>query len=247
MANLAQELNAALAARGLSDLAVTVLETVDSTNSECARLFRDGGAARRLVLAEGQTAGRGRVGRGFYSPPGSGLYLTLGLPLPARLEDAADYTCFAAVAVSEEIERLCGLRCGIKWVNDLYLEGRKVCGILTEAVGDHLILGVGVNLAPSAVPEELRDIMGWLGRSEARVPLAAALAARVFAHRPGDRSHMEEYRRRCIVLGRTVEFVLNGVNHRGLAETVLDDGALKVNTPEGPVLLRSGEVSLRVT
>lgn len=220
-------------------------ETVDSTISECFRLLRSGQARRCLVLADAQTAGRGRLGRSFFSPPGAGLYLSLGFTPPGGVADAVGITTYAAVATAERIEALTGLRCGVKWVNDLYLAGRKVCGILTEAEGPFVAVGVGVNLTASAVPEELRDIVGWLDRADIRVPLAAGLTEALLAYRPGDASHMAEYRRRSTVLGKIVRFAERGMERSGRATAIRDDGALVVQTATGQRVLQSGEVSVR--
>lgn len=246
-----ERLSAALAAHGLltgPDAPVLrTPDTVDSTNSECARLLR-AGAGRCLVLAEQQTAGRGRRGHSFYSPPGAGLYLSVGFPMEIGASGAAGLTTLAAVAAAEELERLSGKHCGIKWVNDLYYEGKKVCGILTEAVGGSVIVGVGINLTASAVPPELQGIMGWVGAEDLRPELAAAVAARILAHRPGSTAHMEAYRARSLVLGRRVRFAWEGEPREGLAQAIRDDGALEVRCDTGETLcLRSGEVSVRLS
>ncbi|MBQ7144726.1 MAG: biotin--[Oscillospiraceae bacterium] len=245
MTNLEQhEILTGLAGRGYGAGALVCAfpETVGSTNDECLQLLRSG-AKRAMVLADAQSAGRGRCGRSFYSPPGAGLYLSVGC---VDWGGAEGLTSFAAVAAAERIEALTGLKCQIKWVNDLYLDGRKVCGILTEAVGGCVIVGIGINLTASAVPEELRDVMGWLGRGGVRAPLAAELTAALLDFRPGDTTHMAEYRRRSLVLGKDVKFLLNGVERDGRATDVRDDGALVVLSRGERVVLQSGEVSIKI-
>ena len=235
-----------LAARGLSELPVLCPETVDSTNSLCAKTLGPG-TERCLVIADRQTAGRGRSGHSFYSPPEAGLYLSLGFPMRIGAEGPAGLTTLAAVAAAEEIERLSGKRCGIKWVNDLFLEGKKVCGILTEATGGFVIVGVGVNLSPSAVPEELRGIMGWIGAPEIRPALAAGIAARLLAHRPGSTAHMTAYRQRSLVLGRMVRFTWEGQPREALGVAIEDDGALLLrDARQQEYCLRFGEVSVKL-
>lgn len=220
-------------------------ETLDSTLSECFRILKSGAARRCLVLADAQTAGRGRLGRSFFSPPGAGLYLSVGFSPKGGAANAVGITTYAAVATAERIEALTGLHCGIKWVNDLFLAGRKVCGILTEAEGPYVAVGVGVNLTASAVPEELRDIVGWLDRPDIRVPLAAGLTGALLRYRPGELGHMAEYRRRSTVLGQRVRFTENGRERQGRATAIRDDGALVVQTATGQRVLQSGEVSVR--
>ena len=112
------------------------LPTVDSTNSAAKRLAAGGAPHRTLVLAEKQTAGRGRRGRSFYSPAETGLSMSVLLRPNSTLQDALPVTAAAAVAVCRAAEALTGRRPGIKWVNDLFLDGRKISGILTEAISD---------------------------------------------------------------------------------------------------------------
>ncbi|MBE0601466.1 MAG: biotin--[acetyl-CoA-carboxylase] ligase, partial [Firmicutes bacterium] len=113
-------------------LPVYVYDTVDSTLSEAKRRYADG-ERRFLIAADAQTAGRGRRGRQFFSPKGTGLYLTLALPLSCAVEAAPSITAYAAVCVCRAIETLAGQQARIKWVNDVFIDGKKVCGILTEA------------------------------------------------------------------------------------------------------------------
>lgn len=223
-----------------AEVPVDCFETLDSTSEECRRRIA-GGETRCLVLAEGQTAGRGRCGRSFFSPPGSGLYMSLAFPRTGF--DPAALTTYAAVCAADAVEALTGVSCGVKWVNDLFYCGKKVGGILTEAVGGEVIVGVGINLQPAAVPPELRDTVGALGCGDVRAPLAAAIAAALLAWR-GDFSHLDAYRRRSILTGRRVTFPLGGAEQGGTVAGIGDDGALLVRTAEGTLALRSGEVRL---
>ena len=224
-------------------LPIRALDTVDSTNTECRRALA-AGETRCLVLADAQSAGRGRMGRSFHSPAGSGLYMSLLFRPAAGAADAVGVTTFAAAATAESIEELTGLSCGIKWVNDLYLNGKKVCGILTEGVGAAVIVGIGVNLTPAPMPAEIAHIAGCLGRGDIRDALAGRIAAALLRYRPGDSGHMDAYRRRSIILGRRVRFTLNGRPLKGRAAAVGDGGELLVDTAEGRVALCSGEISL---
>ena len=127
------------------------LRSVDSTN----RFAKDYASKTDLkefaVLAKHQTAGRGRVGRSFESPAGSGMYLSVCFKRAFSPEDVGLITAFTAVAVRESIQELCGLECGIKWVNDLYYSGKKLCGILSEGSIDpesrmlqNVVIGIGI-------------------------------------------------------------------------------------------------------
>ena len=222
----------------LPELPVYVFAELDSTSSECRRRL---GAGERqcLVLAERQTMGRGRSDKAFFSPAG-GLYMSLAMQMPP---DVTGLTCRAAVEAAEAIEREVGISCGIKWVNDLFYQGKKVCGILTEAVGNGVILGIGINLTPTALPPELDGIAGFLCCGDVRESLAAALAVRLMSDRERA-AYMEEYRRRSVVLGKTVRCKSGG---RETVATVLeidDEGGLVVLGPSGRETLHFGEVSL---
>jgi len=222
---------------------VCVHSEIDSTSSECRRLLAEGETCC-LVAAESQSAGRGRQGKSFFSPAGRGLYMSL-LFAPAGGIPATDgFTSYAAVAVRRAVCEICGIDCGIKWVNDLYVGGKKVCGILSEAVGKSLIVGIGVDLIPGEVPAELTDIVGALGCSCDRNALCAAIANRLLAWTPGDRQFLEEYREASVVLGRTIRFLHRGIQTQGLADALNEDGSLAVKTSEGRVNLSSGEITL---
>ena len=163
-------------------LVVEVQDSIDSTNSELKRRYGAGETGDRLLVAETQTGGRGRLGRSFYSPAGSGLYFSLGLTGITDFADAVLLTTVASTAVVEAIERLTPHRPAIKWVNDILENGRKLGGILTEAVTapdgtlSAVIIGIGLNVTPSAFPPELADIAGWLDLSPVtREQLTAAI------------------------------------------------------------------------
>ena len=217
---------------------VRTFETLDSTSDECRRVFAQG-AERCLVIARQQTGGRGRSGKQFFSPAG-GLYMSLLLPMP---EDAALLTCRAAAVTAQAIETVTGISCGIKWVNDLYLHGRKVCGILAEALPGSVILGIGVNLEPSPLPPELESIVGFLGCREYREALAAEIAAGLLQAPAGD--FMEEYRRRSIVIGRTVECRAGIRVFPARVLGIDDEGGLAVLSSAGRETLRFGEVAIK--
>jgi len=148
----------------LARLPVFVYPILDSTNTQGRRMLAEGLSTPFVVVAHSQTAGKGRLGRSFYSPPNSGLYMTLVYTASGASGQAARATSAAAVAVCDAISEVCGKEAGIKWVNDLYLDGKKVCGILAEAIpcaeGCHVILGIGVNLTTKDFPDGMRHPAG---------------------------------------------------------------------------------------
>jgi len=236
---------------GTQGVAVHCLALVDSTNNQAKRLMVAGEAAPFLVVAEQQTAGRGRQGRTFYSPPQAGLYMTLALGIGQLAEDALGVTAFAAVAVAEAVYAVCGVKTSIKWVNDLFYQGKKVCGILTEATTDletgtmeSLLIGIGLNLRESDVPQELRDVVGHLGCAGAvKNRLAAEITARLLAYQPLSTAHLAAYRAHSLTLGQRVVCQSGGVSIEGLAEDIDTNGALLVRDATGLLhTVRSGEV-----
>ena len=227
---------------------------VDSTNSKVKEMALHGAAEGCTLIADTQTGGRGRLGRTFHSPEG-GLYLST-LLRPAEQIDPARITCRAAVAAARAIESLCDAKIDVKWVNDLYLNGRKLAGILAEGVLSPegkltaVVLGIGINVGPTTFPEELRTVATSLaneGFAVTREDVAAAFLNGVEPALCADAEVvMEEYRRRNLVLGRQVTVVRGQESYPALATAITDEGYLRVSTPDGERVLTSGEVSLRL-
>lgn len=237
---------------GGTELGIYVYDTIDSTNNEAKRRLAQG-EHRFLAAAECQSGGRGRAGKSFSSPAGTGLYMSLAFRPAEDFFDAVGVTTYAAVCVAEAISALTSKECGIKWVNDVFYAGKKVCGILTEAVTDFetggldsVVVGIGINLRPGSFPPELRDVAGSLELKEpVKNELCADIVRRLLAFDPHDRTYMDVYRSRSIVLGREVGYTLAGERRCGTAEKISDDGALTVRRADGGLdTLRGGEVSL---
>lgn len=232
-----------------------ILPTVDSTNNELKRRLLAGERTDTLLLTETQTGGRGRLGRSFYSPAGSGLYLSLALCSITRYDDAVLLTTMASAAVVRAIERLTPYRPQIKWVNDIYLNDRKIGGILTEAVNTPdgalagVVIGIGINVAPTAFPEELRDVAGWLELAPlSREQLAAEITAQLYAYCATlpERGYLPFYRAHSLVLGREIK-VLTDPPYTATAVDVDADGGLIVETADGTRrTLSTGEISVRL-
>ena len=233
------------------DISVFAYRELDSTNTEAKRLALGGGNAPAVIAAESQTAGRGRMGRSFYSPLQTGAYFSFLYQPSAGLDVAVSVTSAVSVAVAEAILALCGVQCEIKWVNDLYCNGKKVCGILCESVtvGDRpmIVVGIGINLCTAEFPPDLLQKAGSIGRSVDKSRLIAAVWKRLkpYLNDPQNRDWLPAYRAYSCVIGKRVEWQAGGVRFCGVAEDIDADGGLCVQTPDGRhTVLRTGEISL---
>ncbi len=235
-------------------------DTLDSTNNEAKRQLAAGSLTdgqMLLIAAEQQTAGRGRLGRSFYSPPGTGIYMSFVFTAAASLADAVGITGAAAVAVVRAVRCLTGKAPQIKWVNDVFLEGKKICGILTEAVtslensrAQQIVVGIGINCATMDFPEEIAAVAGSLGAcSVRRCALCAAVAQELwgFIQQLSARPWMEEYRAASLVLGKEILCIQGEHTFGAVAQAIDDDGGLVVRCADGSLeTLHSGEISVRV-
>jgi len=236
-------------------------DITDSTNTRCKALAETGAPEGTLVIAGAQTAGRGRMGRTFFSPEHTGLYMSLLLRPVIPPEEALSITTCAAVCVSEAIETLSGRSAGIKWVNDVYLDGKKVCGILTEAAfhptGDALryaVLGIGVNIAApdGDFPPELvsiaASVFGDSITEDLRPRLAAEIVNRFFDQYPRltEKSFYDGYRDRLFLRNCPVQVLWGGRTGSGICLDVDRDFRLLVQMDDGTLQhISSGEVSVK--
>lgn len=235
---------------------ITVYKSIGSTNTEAKRSAMLGAAHGTIFAADCQTGGRGRHGHTFYSPAGTGLYLSVVLKPEKPLSDCTLTTIAAADALADTIEDLTDCKPEIKWVNDILVDGRKVCGILTEAISDiesgmteAIIVGAGVNVSTRDFPPEIADTAGSLKSSITRNKLAAGIISRLLDYTAelDSKQLLADYRRRSAALGETVTFTRDGKVITALATDINDAGNLIVQTPNGTEVLKSGEISIRRT
>ncbi|MBO4406977.1 MAG: biotin--[acetyl-CoA-carboxylase] ligase, partial [Clostridia bacterium] len=193
-------------------------EELGSTSTHARSLLESGRRPPFAVFAKRQTAGRGRRGKSFFSPAG-GVYCTLALPDVPEPESSL-VTLLAAVALRAAILSVCGKETGIKWVNDLYCGGKKVCGILSERLEGGILIGFGIDLAAQEYPEELVGIAGDLGCPDTDPALLAGACAgeilRRIARLP-DHAFLAEYREYCFLPGREIVYSENGEKVRAVA------------------------------
>lgn len=229
---------------------------ISSTNEEAKRLLTLGVNHQTVVLAEAQSAGKGRFGRAFYSPAHSGIYMTLILHPNLQLQSAVLLTTAVSVAICRAIEKVCGVQTQIKWVNDIYLNNKKVGGILTEAVTDFesgtvqsVMIGIGLNVSTDVFPKELEEIATAIKpKFGTRNQLAAEVLNQVFeiCENLEEANFLDEYKSRSTVLGEEIYFIQNGVKQVGKAIEIDHEGALIVKLPTSSTIrLNSGEITIR--
>lgn len=239
-------------------LDIQVHESIDSTNSEAKRLAIDGAAHGTAVIADTQTAGKGRLGRSFHAPAGTGLYISTILRLDVAVTDAVLITTAASIAVCRAVRQcLPDLEPQIKWVNDVYLHGKKLCGILTEAVTnfesgtiDSVVVGIGINVC-TKFESELADIATSLTTDPAavhRTRLAAAVLENLLAVADdlSRRTFMEEYHSLSMTIGQDVTVITPIDSYPATVLDVDRNGGLVVRRADGTLTtLSSGEISIR--
>ena len=238
-------------------------DSVDSTNTEAKRHAAQGADEGLVILSRHQSAGRGRAGRTFHSPDGLGLYLSALLHPCLSPETAASFTAWTAVAVCDAIQAACGLRPQIKWTNDLVMNGKKLCGILTELAPDpktgrpdYLVVGIGINVdhTPADFPDEIRSIATSLSMELGRKANYAQLATqvmlaldRLYARFPAGKSdYLERYRADCLTTGKPVRLITPTTTRDAFATGIDDEFRLLVKFPDGSTqAVSTGEVSVR--
>lgn len=242
---------------------IKVYDKVSSTNTVLKEAGEQGGAEGMVAIAREQTGGKGRRGRSFYSPKSGSLYMSILLRPSFPMEKALLITTAAAVAVARAVEETSGKKTAIKWVNDVFIADKKICGILTEAAVDmetgypaYAVLGIGINIYPpkEGIPEELSNIAGTVfqtqgeGGSNYGDRLAAKVIEHFFAYYQAlpEAAFMDEYRSRSFLIGREVTYISGGSERKVKVLGVDDAAGLLVETEAGDrMTLDSGEVSVK--
>ena len=241
---------------------VDVRESVTSTNDLAKSAAEQGAPEGYVIAAQQQTKGKGRLGRSFFSPE-SGLYLSILLRPVISAGDSLLITTAAAVSTARAIAAVCGKECGIKWVNDLFLNGRKICGILTEASVDfetgglqYAVVGIGINVANPAddFPPELRGIAGAVfdvlpQKGDIKNRLCAEIINNFYGFYGNltERTFMAEYKRRSILIGRDINVIRSDGAVKATATGIDDLARLLVRYEDGSEgVVSAGEVSIRL-
>ncbi len=245
----------------LQDLPIHVYKTVDSTNNVAKKLALEGAVHGTTVLAFHQSQGKGRLGRTFISPANTGIYMSILLKPAFNMSRSVLVTTAASVAVVRAIEKICGTQAQIKWVNDIYVNGKKICGILTEAITDfesgqiqYLILGIGINCSTKEFPEDLLEIAGALEGDFSKNQLAAEVLNQVLPlmdHLESE-AFIDDYKAHSLVIGKEIKVYKGGysgeIPGRAARAMGIDrNGGLRVLYSDGSQeTLSTGEISIRL-
>ncbi len=232
-------------------------EETGSTNTDLKKLALENNADNAVVIALSQTAGRGRLGRSFYSPDNSGIYLSYFIKPTLNEADIVALTSAVAVSVCKALEKNADINPQIKWVNDIYYNNKKLCGILLEAVRDTsnkllgIVVGIGINCVRSTLPVELEDIVGYISdfcedfdinRLTADLLIELSHTEELIK----DKSLVIEYKKRSLVIGKKIK-VMDEPMYNAYALNVDEKCSLIIKTEDGDIkTLSTGEISIRI-
>ncbi len=237
---------------------IIVLDEIESTNNYAKNLAVNGAEYGTVVLAESQTMGKGRLGRRFESPMGTGIYMSIIIRPKFPISFAPLITSAVAVAVAEAVEAVCKAEIRIKWVNDLYLNGKKLCGILTESALlpqmkglDYMVIGIGINVHKWDFPEDLKSIATSIEAETEEIIdrniLCGKILERVeyYLENMENKTHLEEYCRRELLTGNQITANMGGEKIEGFAIGIDDNANLTIKLSDGNIKnLTSGEANL---
>ena len=241
------------------DLPIIVYKTIDSTNTQAKLSVENGQYKNAVFIASAQTAGRGRLGRSFISEEGKGLYLSILLGGPFAPNFAVSFTTYMAVIAARCIEKLSATAPQIKWVNDIYLGGKKLAGILTEGKADessdtlsYAVVGIGINLLKQEFDTEVKSIATTLedecGKRVDVNTLAAMIVKEFFENisLAGTTEIAKEYKSRSFLIGERVNVVKPTETYEALVTDITDKCELVLKLDDGKTeILSTGEVSVR--
>ena len=243
-----------------NDINVIFYDEVSSTNDVAKDLARNGAKEGTVVIARTQTNGKGRLGRTFISNEDNGIYMSIMLRPQMALSESVNITVMGAVAVLEAIEKTSNITASIKWVNDIYINDKKVCGILTEASFDfessrldYAILGIGINVTPpkNGFDEEISAIATSIYPTKSPVGYKSALCAQIidsfmnYYKKSCDKSYIKKYKEKSNILGKNVNVYRGNETVFGKAIDIDENANLVVETENGIVKFNSGEARVR--
>ena len=240
---------------------IDVIDSISSTNDEMKQRAQNGDKEGNVLVALAQTGGKGRLGRKFFSPQNTGLYMSVVLKPDLKPEDALFITTAAAVATSKAIDEVSGKKSGIKWVNDIYIDDKKVCGILTEAGFnrscdklEYAVLGIGVNVYAPEVgfPDDIRNIADAVF-PEAQADMRSLLCAKILDNfydiykKLPSKTFVDEYIKRSCVIGKEIKVISKGTETDSKCTGIDKECRLLVEYKDGTKdILSTGEISIKI-
>ena len=229
-----------------------IFDKIDSTNTYARNVLKDG----KVIISDMQKNGRGRMGRSFYSPEDNGIYMSIVLKVDKEYSDLDLFTVAIASITLSAIEKVTGKNCFVKWVNDIFLNDKKVSGILCENVLskdgkkiEYIIIGIGINVkSVKDFPMDLKDIAGCIEEIDRNVLIAEILKGTQTLRKDFNlKKYLKLYKEKSMVINKNISFFLNSKEYSGKVEDINDKGNLVVRIPNGDIkIIKSGEIRLNL-
>ena len=229
-----------------------IFDKIDSTNTYARNVLKDG----KVIISDMQKNGRGRMGRNFYSPEDNGIYMSVVLKVDKEYSDLDLFTVAIASITLSAIEKVTGKNCFVKWVNDIFLNDKKVSGILCENVLskdgkkiEYIIIGIGINVkSVKDFPMDLKDIAGCIEEIDRNVLIAEILKGTQTLRKDFNlKKYLKLYKEKSMVINKNISFFLNSKEYSGKVEDINDKGNLVVRIPNGDIkIIKSGEIRLNL-
>ena len=229
-----------------------IFDKIDSTNTYARNVLKDG----KVIISDMQKNGRGRMGRNFYSPEDNGIYMSVVLKVDKEYSDLDLFTIAIASITLSAIEKVTGKNCFVKWVNDIFLNDKKVSGILCENVLskdgkkiEYIIIGIGINVkSVKDFPMDLKDIAGCIEEIDRNVLIAEILKGTQTLRKDFNlKKYLKLYKEKSMVINKNISFFLNSKEYSGKVEDINEKGNLVVRIPNGDIkIIKSGEIRLNL-
>ena len=243
------------------DIEIYTYKLIDSTNEEAKKIAKKGAKDGTVIIAEEQSAGKGRMGRSFYSPANTGIYMSIILRPKLTSMDSVLITTAASVSICNAIYKATGIQCEIKWINDIYINNKKVAGILTEAstnsqsgIIDYLILGIGINFnkPKDNFPNEIKNIATSLFDNDSNGKTRNILCAEIINNILNMISNIKnydfisEYKEKSIIMNKDIMYTISGKSFFGKVIDISNEGSLIIKDKyDNIIILSSSEVTIR--
>lgn len=229
-----------------------IFDKIDSTNTYARNVLKDG----KVIISDMQKNGRGRMGRNFYSPEDNGIYMSVVLKVDKEYSDLDLFTVAIASITLSAIEKVTGKNCFVKWVNDIFLNDKKVSGILCENVLskdgkkiEYIIIGIGINVkSVKDFPMDLKNIAGCIEEIDRNILIAEILKGTQTLRKDFNlKKYLKLYKEKSMVINKNISFFLNSKEYSGKVEDINDKGNLVVRIPNGDIkIIKSGEIRLNL-